>query len=142
MINKLKSIAICPGNPKKYGESFEGIRFSSSLFILGVHFKADMAVIDVKENWEQRITKVERILTQWSKRGLSIIGKIHIIKTFALSGFVHLMQSIGMPDWVEQKLNTLFFRFLWKNNNNNTKAHEKVKRKVLCNEFEYGGLEM
>ena len=32
---------------------------------------------------------------------------------------------------------------MWKNNNNNSsKAHEKVKRKVLCNDMEFGGLKM
>ena len=71
------------------------------------------------------------------------MGKVLILKTFALSNFVHLMQSIGMPENVSNTLNSMFFRFIWaKRNMNNGKVVEKVKRKVFCNTYEDGGVNM
>ena len=52
------------------------------------------------------------------------------------------MQSIGLPKAILDQINTMFFKFLWKKKCNNKKAYEKVKRKVLCNNFEAGGLRM
>ena len=52
------------------------------------------------------------------------------------------MQSIGMPEWVELKLNTLFFRFIWKKKYSNTRDFEKVKRNIMCNDIDRGGLNM
>jgi hypothetical protein len=55
---------------------------------------------------------------------------------------MYAMQALALPDGVLTKLNTLIFRFLWKKKNTNTRAFEKVKRVVLCNDFEKGGLKM
>jgi len=71
-----------------------------------------------------------------------IIGKIHVIKTFALSQFIFVMQSIKIPKAVLDQVNRLFFRFLWKKKFNNRRAFEKVKRKVMFNDQEFGGLKM
>ena len=39
-------------------------------------------------NWISKINKVECILESWGKRDLSLLGKVQLIKTFALSQFV------------------------------------------------------
>ena len=52
------------------------------------------------------------------------------------------MQSLYLPDKVLHTINSLIFRFLWKKKNTNTRAFEKVKRVVLCNDREKGGINM
>ena len=77
-----------------------------------------------------------------SKRNLSLIGKIHIVKTFGLSQLVFIMKSIAIPRKVLEDVNTLFFKFVWKKQLDNKKAFEKIKRNVLCNDYLNGGLRM
>ena len=52
------------------------------------------------------------------------------------------MQSIGLPDNILHNINRALYSFLWKKKHNNKKAFEKVKRKVLAQEIEKGGLGM
>ena len=85
---------------------------------------------------------VERIIAQWAKRNLSMSGKLCIIKTFMISQFVYPMQALIMPQHIITKLNTILFRFLWKRKYSNKKAFEKVKRIVICNSREEGGIQM
>ena len=49
------------------------------------------------------------------------------------------MQALVAPADIIKKLNTLFFRFIWKKKYSNTKAFEKVKRRIMCQKME-GGL--
>ena len=65
-------------------------------------------------NWVKRIESVRKILTRWwSRRDLSLIGKIHIVKLFGISQFNFLLQSISLPDDVLKQINKLFFSFFW-----------------------------
>ena len=52
------------------------------------------------ENWTGRIEKLTRIIQLWSKRDLSIMGKIVIVKCFLVSQLIYVMQSIGLPEKV------------------------------------------
>ena len=52
------------------------------------------------------------------------------------------MGSIGMPDWVTKEINNCFFTFLWKNNHSDKRATERVRRQVMCNNIDEGGLSM
>lgn len=141
-LNKDKCQAFCPGDCLFYGTEQEEIKFSTRLFVLGVYFSTDEASTDVNENWEPKIQVLEKKLKSWARRDLSIIGKILLVKTFGLSLFIYLMQSIGMPEWVIKRVNTMFFRFIWKKKMTNTRAFEKVKRKIMFNSPEHGGLKM
>ena len=142
-INKSKSKACCPGKPNRYGRELFGIEISHEIKLLGVFFSVTEKASNFGKNWETRLKKTEKILKSWLNRDLTIIGKVLILKTFALSNFVHLMQSIGMPDTVLNSLNTMFFRFIWsKGPTTNKKIFEKVKRKVLCNTYGKGGINM
>ena len=78
----------------------------------------------------------------WSRRNLSIYGKILIAKTFIISQFIYTMQSIGIPEDILTKINRELFAFIWKKKYNNKKAFEKVKRKILMQDIDKGGLKM
>ena len=63
--------------------------------ILGVNFATEVYNIwDLNTN--DILTKVKCVLKQWTKRKITLIGKITIIKSLALSKFVHLF--ISLPD--------------------------------------------
>ena len=69
-------------------------------------------------------------------RNLSIQGRILILKTLGLSKFLYLASQICIPKWVVQKLNKLSYNFVWNGH------PDKVKRSVLINTYENGGLQM
>ena len=142
-LNENKSWLIELGNRQQYqGANIAGIKVVEKGTILGVIFSKSCSALENNDNWRPKIEKIKRILLSWEKRNLSIVGKINIIKTFAISQFIYLMQSISIPDSIITELNTIFYRFLWKKKNNNKRAFEKVKRVTLNDEYSVGGLKM
>ena len=107
-----------------------------------MYFACDKCASQVEENWTGRVENIKRIINAWEKRNLSIAGKVCIIKTFLISQFVYLMQSLVVPDPVLTQVNRILFRFLWRKQDCNRKAFEKVKRTVVCGALENGGLNM
>ena len=69
------------------------------------------------------------------------MGKIILLKTFGLSLFNYIMQSIGISEKKLKEINNIMFSFLWKNNNDK-KPIEKVKRDTLRQDYPHGGLKM
>ena len=52
------------------------------------------------------------------------------------------MKSIALPKTVLDQINSIFFRFVWKKRFNNKRAYEKVRRSVMSNDYDDGGLRM
>ena len=120
----------------------ENIKIVNQVKIVGIIFNKYKSASEVKENWEGRILKIKKIIKAWMKRKLTIIGKIQVIKTFLLSQLVYVFQSISIPRNIIDEINSIFYRFIWKKDNIESKAWERVKRNVLCNKKQNGGLEM
>ena len=110
--------------------------------ILGIIFKNNTSVHFIEENWTAKIENTIKMIKQWSRRNLIIYGNILIAKTFLISQFMYIMQSIGIPEEALHKINRIIYTFIWKKKYNNKKAFEKVKRKVLCQDTSKGGLKM
>ena len=141
-LNENKSTILQIGKNQVLETYLENIECREKMKILGVTFSSKSPAGELKDNWENIVENIERTLGAWSKRDLSLIGKNIILKTFALSKLNHLIESIGLPNTVLKYLNTMFFRFLWKKRYNNKRAFEKIKRKVMYNPTEEGGLKI
>ena len=109
-VKKIKSNAFCPGRTNHYGPEVHGIKFVEELELLGVTFSINHIASKVLKNWDSKMLKTEKMIKNWARRDLTIIGKILVLKTFGISNFVDRMQSIGMPSEVATKLNTLFLK--------------------------------
>ena len=142
LVNRHKSEAMWLGLNIYNAPAGFGIRWVSEVKILGVYFSNKIAASCIKKNWEFRIQIAKNIIAQWERRNLSIFGKICIIKTFLASQFIYIMKALVVPDNILKEINTLLFRFLWRKRDCNKKAYEKVKRKVMINEIDKGGLNM
>ena len=141
-INKVKSEAMWLGTRKESLDSFFGYTWKRRLKILGICFANDKSASLIEENWLNKVESIKRVIHTWEKRNLSIMGKILIAKTFLLSQFVYVIQAISIPNVVLVEINRLLFRFIWRKKDCNRRAFEKVKRTVLCSEYERGGLNM
>ena len=110
--------------------------------ILGIYFENDKMAMGIETNWKNRIERIQSLIRNWSKRDLSIQGKVVVVKTFLISQLVFIMQSIGLPRAALQKINRMLYKFIWQKKFSNRRAFEKVKRNVLEAEYNKGGLNM
>ena len=104
--------------------------------LLGVKFSTNLReMVDV--NYETKIEEIKNLFASWSKRIITPIGKIVVIKTLALAKLNHLI--LGIPNPSQEKINALqkiFYKFLWNN------ANDKVKRNIIIQDYYNGGLNM
>ena len=141
-LNVSKCEAMWIGSNKYRHDSFCGFRWKSKIKILGTYFNIEKNASEIEENYRERMSNIKRIISIWEKRNLSIFGKIIVIKTFLISQLIYFMQAFIIPDNVLVEINRILFRFVWKKKDNNKKAFEKVKRNVLCSDYDQGGLKM
>ena len=71
----------------------------------------------------------------WRWRGLTILGRIQIVKTFAIPKFMYKASLISVSKDLIKDVNKLLYGFIWKGN-------DKIKRTALINDIENGGLKM
>ena len=143
VLNKKKSLALCFGDDRLEGNVVDGIKFVHKIKILGIFFSTSEDPLDMDENYNSKFSNLEKICSIWSRRNLSYIGKITIIKSLCISQFVHMIQSIGMAPKQILKLNRILYKFIWQRKYNSSKrATERIRRNILCNKKVDGGLGM
>ena len=76
------------------------------------------------------------LFLSWSKRNLSILGKVLIIKALIIPIFTFIVSSCVIPEKYKKEIESKCFKFIW-----NGKP-DKVKRNTLIGDFEKGGLKM
>ena len=141
-MNIFKCEAMWLGRSRNRRETFHNFNWKNRIKILGIYFSSDKPASGIEENYTNRIAAIKRFIAVWEKRDLSIMGKVLITKTFLISQLVYYMQSFLIPEHTLTQVNRLLYRFIWKKRNNNKKAFEKVKRNIICANYEDGGLKM
>ena len=67
-------------------------------------------------NLSEKINQIKREISMWSKRHLTPLEKIVVVKTIFLSKLNHLFSSLPTPNISSLKeLNDIFFKFVWSN---------------------------
>ena len=88
-----------------------------------------------KKNFIGRLDSVKNLVNLWSSRGLTVYGKVTVIKSLIIPKFVYILSLLPAPQEIVQELNQILFKFLWK-------GMDKVTRLSTVNEFENSGLNM
>ena len=96
----------------------------------GIYISYDVEGIRVK-NFEKIYTSVDKQLRMWSSRGLSLLGKIQIFKTFGLSQILFASTTIMFSKQEEKQLTNLIYKFIWNRNMDGNKAPDRIKRSIL-----------
>ena len=65
-----------------------------------------------------------------------------IIKTFAVSQSIYLMQSMSLGEVSHKAIEKLIYKFLWNKNFNANKAPDRIKRKIMETPTDFGGFGM
>ena len=90
-------------------------------------------------NVAKSTTSMERLLRWWSTRRLTLLGKILILKTFAFSQLIYLMQSITLGEASRKAALKVIYKYLWNKNFDATKAPERIKRSIMLTPVHLGG---
>ena len=152
ILNKFASISGCKINLSKseaihigalkgstfYPFSNDGLTWKTNSFrYLGVNFSLNVKAL-YELNFIPKLTQIQQIMNCWRSRNLSLIGKITVIKSLLLPQFLYLFSvlCIPIPRTFFKRLNTLFFKFIWKGGN------DRVKRNYFYNGYGEGGLRM
>lgn len=93
-------------------------------------------------NWDKVITNINENFVAWSKRSLSLIGKIQIYKTFGLSQLLYKYSVASLTVNEERELKNCVFKFLWNSNYLAKKAPDRIKRSIMEQPIELGGFGM
>ena len=106
------------------------------LKILGVIFSPE--VFDIWDhNLDNVMKKVKSMIKTWSKRKLTLIGRVTVIKSLMLSKFAYLFLALPNPPGdLLKKLESMFFKFLW------NKGPDRISRRQIVKNIEAGGLRM
>ena len=103
---------------------------------LGVQFSTNL--IEMSDlNYNSVMESVTNLIHHWSKRNLTVLGRITVVKSILIPKFNHLILSIPNPTKnlmknVQQQL----YKFIWKN------KKDKISRDQLSNDFADGGLRL
>ena len=88
-------------------------------------------------NCNSKMAEVDRILLNWSRANTTLIGRILIIKSLALSKLVHFFIALpSPPKEFLREIDKKFYYFLWKG------KPPKIKKKTLELDIKNGGLRM
>ena len=87
-------------------------------------------------NSTEKINKLQSILNNWSAKRLTLLGKITILKSLAISQMVYLLSSLPTSQKILQDVNTILYDFLWGGKG------DKIKRTEMINNYNKGGLKM
>ena len=87
-----------------------------------------------KKNFFEKLGSLKKTLSIWSRRDLSIYGRINIVKTLALSKLVFISSVMETPKNFATEVNKIVFDFIWK------QKPAKIKKTTLIKKKSDGGL--
>ena len=131
-VNHDKTEILLLGNMEVNSPELDVNEISKVIKILGVHFTFNHSLF-YKLNFESIEKSLRGLLKSW--RGLTLLGKIQVIKSFAIPKILYRVVLISNKKEFIKKINTLLYSFVWK-------GKDKVKRTAFINPIEKGGLKM
>ena len=77
---------------------------------LGIFFTYDKKFLDMK-NFTEKLDNIKKLINIWSSRGLSLYGKVTIIKSLLLPKVVYASSLLPTPEHIIKELNHLIYNF-------------------------------
>jgi len=131
-INSSKTEGMWIGSLKNNEEKPFGIKWPcSAIKALGVFFSYDDNQFCTKNLNENRLDSIKKQISVWSSTGLSVYGKVTVIKSFLIPKFVFISSLLPTPNKFIKDLNQLIFKFLWN-------GKDKIRRISAIDNYEEG----
>ena len=133
-MNVSKTKAMWIGIMKNSAEKPLGLDWCLTVKNLGVLFSCNQKVVSL-QNFEEKLDKIQKVINIWNMRGLSLFGRVTIVKTFLIPKFLYVSSIIQTPMEIIKRMERMIFKFLWK-------GPDKVTRSSVINSVENGGLNL
>lgn len=131
-VNLTKTEAVWIGRNKYDNDGSLPIKWTRQFKTLGLSFNALNE--NTVENLDVCIEKMEGVLKMWKPRSLSLIGKVVILKSLAISKLIYVVSSSHVPSNYVRNIQQKINQFIW---NDGT---PKIKNSVLQKPLKDGGL--
>ena len=133
-MNLSKTKAMWVGKNKNSLETPLGLEWCTGVKTLVIHFSCDQEQV-MKQNFQDRLNEVQKMINLWKLRGLSLFGNVTIIKSFLIPKLLYVSSIIETPPEIIKQMEKMIYKFLWK-------GPDKVTRLSVINSLENGGLNL
>ena len=100
----------------------------------GIIFSNDKQKL-IENNLIPKLNDFVNCLKRWNHRKLSLMGKITVVKTFALPKLIYPLTVLNNPPLdILKKIKFEIFNFIWDS------KPDKIKRSVIMQDYKNGGL--
>ena len=133
-VNYTKTEAMWIGSSRNNTETPLALKWRKTVKALGVHFSYNNEE-SMQKNFYDKLRGIKSQIRLWSWRGLSLFGKVTIIKTLLLPKVLYVSTILPPPSEFLKAFQTIIYNFLWK-------GPDKIARTATINDYEYGGLKL
>ena len=67
-----------------------------------------------KLNFESILKSLKKKLKLWKWRNLTVLGRVQIVKTFAISKFLYRASQLPLSSEIIKSANKIIYDFIWK----------------------------
>lgn len=133
-INLNKTEAIWIGSKRNHKPGTLPVKWSrGDFFTLGIWFNSEDENNVINKNLKTKLEDLKVTLNLWKMRNLSLLGKILVTKSLALSKLVYVASVIPIPDNIINLVQKEINRFIWNS------EIPKIKYTISCQRFGDGG---
>ena len=123
------------GSLKSNDEKPFGINWPSEpIKALGVFFTYDQQLL-YEKNFQEKLVNMKKFTIIWTLSGLSICGKVTIVKSLLVPKLVYMSLLLPTPLHIIKQVNHTICTFLWK-------GKDKVTKLSAIDNFEGDGIKM
>ena len=133
-VNHEKTEMLALGNNIIQDMAFEKHKVFGIIKIFGVYFSYDLNHWH-DLNFTETLKHIKISINLWKWRSLSLIGRIQIVKTFAIPKIMYRASVIAVLRDLVKEANSILYGLIWN-------GKDKVKRQALISDLKKGGLKM
>ena len=123
-LNEEKTEAYWLGSLHESPEYIGVDKVNKPMKILGIFFTYNWQKYQ-ELNFENIIRSIQKSINAWRWRNLTLIGRIQIIKTFAIPKIMFRASLIPLTKEIVKQVNNVLFNFIWNS------GKDKIKRLTL-----------
>jgi len=114
----------------KYINDDHTIKSQEMIKLNGIKFSSDANQTNMI-NWDEILSRIKRQLELWVPRGLCLLGKIQVIKTFAISQALYICRVLPPDEKIHKRVKKLLDHFLWGKSFVANKGPNRIKAEIF-----------
>ncbi len=129
-----KTLTMWIGSSRNNTDTRLALKWCKTVKALGVHFSYNNKE-SVQKNFYDKLRGIKSQILLWSWRGLSLFGKVAIIKSLLLPDVLYISSILPSPLEFIKAFQTIIYNFLWW-------GSDKIAKTAVISDFEFGSLKL